>query len=218
MLATSTIHVLLAAAALGCGDHHLRRVEVVAIVSAPNPAVDRELAILRCSPRWRERDNAAHRLAKYSWARNPQMLPALVAALTGDPQDDVRGEAAETLGKLAPCVPEVHEALGFAAARDPKFGVRHQAKKALKSLGKVCAAPCSACDPGVVIEREVIVPGPIEVVPLEPVYELPPGTIEPLPEALPGESPFGSAARRVEPRVVARDRVGRGMILVRRPR
>lgn len=194
---------LMAASSLGCGDHHPRRVEVVTVCDPRAAEVAREIAILRTAPRWRARDDAAHRLAKYDWKRSPEILPALVEAMARDPEDEVREEAAESLGKIAPCVPEVHEGLKRAANCDPDTAVRKQARKSLKELGDVCKAPCGACDPGLVIERRVIGAEPVFVDPGQPaipVEELPPGTIvvppTELPAPLPGTNPFSEAARR----------------------
>jgi len=205
MSSTFALSILLASSTVGFGDHHLRRVEAISARDRFDPEVARDLAILRASPRWRARDDAAHRLGKVSWRKHPQILPALVAALTCDPEEEVREEAAESLGKLAPCIAEVHEGLATAARRDPDGAVRRQAKKALKSLGTFCEDPCGACDPGLVIERRAIDSEPVFVdLPMDafpvPADELPPGTIvvppADLPAPLPGSSPFGEASSR----------------------
>ena len=149
----------------------------------------REITILQQSSRWRERDNAAHRLAEYDWKCHPEIVAALVDSLLHDPQDDVRAEAAETLGKLKPCVPEVHEALARVAKCDPDHEPRKYAKKALKKLGKSCDAECLVCDPSF---RTEIIEGPSEPILMNPSVEpmdMPPSD---LPEPMPSDSPFGN--------------------------
>ena len=108
-------------------------------------ALSAEVRILRTSPRWKARDDAAEALRKYDWRRHPEAVFALRDALLFDPKDDVREEAAESLGKMAPAIPMVHEALGRAASGDPEDDVRDEARDALKAIGKRCVADCQAC-------------------------------------------------------------------------
>lgn len=234
MSLTLGMALALAAGNVGFCGHH-ERGKVVTTCDA-DPAIARDVAILGASPRWRDRDNAAHRLGKADWRRYPEVPMALCRAMLHDCEEEVREEAAESLKKLKPCVPEVHEALARAASGDPDFATRHQARKALKSLGKSCQGPCNVCQPGVLVEqRETIV-----IPPGEPVLEVPapirPEDIPPvpvpaeeipsLPAPLPGAAPFGDvpqASRKAETRVAGQPRGGiktgrRDLIIRRRTR
>jgi hypothetical protein len=195
------------------GDHHAKTGVVTCGCETVDPALARDLAILRTSGRWFQRDNAAHRLGKRSWQRHPEILLALVDALLEDPKDEVREEAAESLGKLSACVPEVHMALVGAAKNDPDKGVRRQAAKSLKALKPHCEGACSACDPSVVIERRVpwddrdtpiLIeerPIPLDAIPPPPPDEpgLQPVLPDPLPQARkrPAAPPRGRVAARL---------------------
>ena len=119
-----------------------------------------------------------------------------------DPSDDVREEAAESLEKMAACVPAAHEALSRAASGDPDHGVRKEARKALAALGRRCIADCQVCGPlptGSVIQGPTIIPpdwmpilapGPFArpASPRRPPADEP--QLEPLPPALPDASPL----------------------------
>ena len=110
-------------------------------------ALQAEIRTLRTSPRWKSRDDAADALRKFDWKQHPEAVFALCDALLLDPKDDVREEAAESLKKMAPCVPMVHEALRRASVNDPNDDVREEARDALKSLGKRCVVDCQVCGP-----------------------------------------------------------------------
>ena len=138
--------------------------------------------MLRTSPRWKARDDAAEALRKYDWRRHPEAVFALRDALLLDPKDDVREEAAESLKKMAPAIPMIHEALIQAASGDPEDDVRDEARDALKAIGKRCVVECQACGPSKA----------------GPVVRLP-RTIPPewLPILVPGQGPFPAAANTV---------------------
>lgn len=96
-----------------------------------------------CKPRHRER--AAARLDHYQCCCYPEIVPALIEALS-DCDADVREEAAESLGELKCCTPEVTGALEGLLG-DCDRGVRREARKALKRCG-VCVVevkPCPVC-------------------------------------------------------------------------
>lgn len=120
----------------GCGD-----------CGADPAKVSYEVMRLQTCDRWRARDNAAHALAKFDWKCHPEIVPVLVNALLRDCEEEVREEAAESLTKLAPCLPEVHAALERAARCDPDHATRKQAARGLKALANGCEAPCNVCGP-----------------------------------------------------------------------
>lgn len=96
-----------------------------------------------CKPRHRER--AAAKLDHYDCCCYPEIVPALIGALK-DCDDDVREEAAESLGELKCCTPEVIAALE-ALLGDPDRGVRSEARESLERCG-VCVVevkPCRCC-------------------------------------------------------------------------
>jgi hypothetical protein len=159
-------------------------------------------------PRWRTRDNAAHALRRIDWQCHPEAAQALAATMLSDCEEEVREEAAESLAKMKPCLPEVHAALAHAAKCDPDHATRKWARRGLSSIGDRCVAQCDACGIDTALPARYIVPTPIreerfEVIPSTPVppYEppiappagevLPPSELPPMPEL---ESPFLSPA------------------------
>ena len=228
MTATVCSIVFLAQSTIGCGfgdghglfgHHRARPVAVVRQVPATvgccdvcgveTTAVQAEIATLTCAARWRQRDNAAHRLRDFDWQCHPEILPALVRAMLVDCEEEVREEAAESLAKIdpPPCTPEVHAALARASECDPDHATRKQARKALARVGTQCAAPCSVCGPIQVGPGEVIVDQPLGgqvlVAPPEGVIVSPPSYgatpvepglemdgIEPMPPATTTPPPF----------------------------
>jgi hypothetical protein len=149
-----------------------------------------EIRILRTSPRWKARDAAAEALRKYDWRRHPEAVFALRDALLLDPKDDVREEAAESLKKMAPALPMIHEALIQASSVDPEDDVRDEARDALKAIGKRCVVECQACGPpraGQVVHRSQSIPPewlPI-LVPNQGAFQTPVPDAGPLLEAIP---------------------------------
>jgi len=78
-----------------------------------------------------KRAKAAEELREYDPAVFPQIVPALIEALSSDAVAGVRIEAAFTLSKLRPVTQNVGEALEQAVAKDPSMRVRLQARSAL---------------------------------------------------------------------------------------
>lgn len=112
----------------------------------PPPPAAYEIRKLLTCPNWRDRDNAAAALRRYDWQSQPEIVDALAQALTNDCDKHVREEAAESLAKLAPCVPCAHIALER-ATNDPYHGVRKWARRALNNMDHRCTAPCQVCGP-----------------------------------------------------------------------
>ena len=112
--------------------------------------------------RWRDRDQAARRLAEVRWQCHPEVVAALVATLHDDGKAKVRAEAAEALGSLVPNVPASHVALDTAARSDPDASVRKQAHKALAAKGLRCVTDCPLCGP---LPRGAAITGPTLVWP-----------------------------------------------------
>lgn len=142
--------VLMAQAAMG-GHHHAEKVSVANCdtCGAETRVILAEIDVLQHHPRWRKRDNAAHELRKFDWHTHPEVVAALSTALLTDGHGEVREEAAESLEKMAPCLPEAHAALDRAASMDPDRGTRRQARKALNKLGRRrCEGACQICAEG----------------------------------------------------------------------
>jgi hypothetical protein len=141
-------------------------------------AIASEIATLQTCPDWKQRERAAHRLRKFDWRCHPEVAWALVEAMLHDCKDCVRKEAAQSLKKLAPCLPAVHEALSYTSRCDPNHCTRFWARWALKTLGKHCEGPCSVCGPAAGPGPG---PGPIEVIGPGPLGSpLPPLTAPPM--------------------------------------
>lgn len=104
--------------------------------------VDRLVRTMLCDPNWRARDDAAHDLRKFDWEEHPEMVDALLFTLQRDPEEEVREESAETLAKLAPCVPEAHVVLAQSAASDPDPATRKWARRGLAKLSDRCDGDC----------------------------------------------------------------------------
>ena len=102
--------------------------------SKPNPAerVPQLLATLRSDPNEGNRANAARELREYDITAFPEVVPVLIDVVRNDAKPGVRGEAAQTLGKIRPASQEVGVALE-AATHDPALRVRLQARSALFS-------------------------------------------------------------------------------------
>jgi hypothetical protein len=101
--------------------------------SKPTPAerVQELVHTLKSDTNESHRAAAAEELRQYDTAQFPEIVPALVEALQKDTKPEVRGEAAQSLGKLKAAAPDVKTALEQAAAGDPAPRVRSQAAAAL---------------------------------------------------------------------------------------
>jgi HEAT repeats len=99
----------------------------------PDPAVQVPalLEVLKSSPDEKKRAAAASELRDYDAKAFPDLLPALVQALSTDPSSSVRSEAAETIGKVRPISPQAGFALEQAIANDKERAVRFAAQRAL---------------------------------------------------------------------------------------
>ena len=190
--------LMVAQAAVGFG-HHGRKAGDCDRCGAVSAAVDAEIRTLQGASRWRTRDNAAHALRKFDWRCHPEAALALVGAMLHDCEEEVREEAAESLARLAPCLPEVHLALARAAELDPDHATRKWARRGLRALGDRCQGDCLACDPAPGLPVRVSRPVPtIHVEPLPPLETAPvsppispppPPPADDLPAPLPGASP-----------------------------
>jgi hypothetical protein len=146
MFSVAMSAVLLVAVSSGpvhCGQHEVRG--ECSSCRDRSPEVAREIARLQ-SAGWMARRKAARALRTYDWKSNPEAAEALAEALAHDDCGLVRQEAAESLWKLRPCLPVVHEAVARAARCEPSLLARHWAKKALKALAKGCVEECSVCE------------------------------------------------------------------------
>lgn len=183
--------VMISQAALGCafGRHTIFRepptVECSDSCGAQSPEVVAKIQVLQTSPRWRQRDNAAHALRRYDWQCHPEIVLALAAAVQTDCCEEVREEAAETLAKLnpPPCVPGVHETLAYAAKADPDHATRKWARRAIARFEGGCTGDCSVCDPGqpgagYVVGRPVF-PPPVYTLPRNGAYIVPGAQVHP---------------------------------------
>jgi hypothetical protein len=197
-------------AAIGFTGHHQPKAGCCDVCGVETAEVSRLIQRLRCCPNWRARDDAAHDLREFDWKCHPEISEALVAAMLKDCDSDVREEAAESLAKMAPCVPGVHEALARTASCDPDWCTRKWAKRGLKALGKRCVSDCSVCGPipggftappMFVEEPSLTVPGTV----VEPRLDPSPGVIVEPPTDLPPPIP-PSASPFVLPPTAARDR------------
>jgi hypothetical protein len=190
--------VLLAQSVVGLHGRHVARPGCCAACGVEQGVVATELVQLQACPNWRARDRAARRLRRVDWHCHPEVVEALAFALMHDCADEVREEAAESLAKMAACLPAAHLALSRAAECDPDHSTRKWARKALRGVRRRCTGACPICGP--------VAGGPIgplvsEPVLGDPVPVLPPGAAAPpidssvgapadLPAVVPGASPF----------------------------
>src|SRR4051812_12656140 len=148
MILTSLgLFVAIGVSAVGSHDHRGAKAVACGECGAEASRAGKAIQVLRTSRKKGAREDAAEDLRKLDWRRHPEAVLALSDALVLDPSDDVREEAAESLGKMAPCVPAAHEALSRAASGDPDHGVRKEARKALGAMGRRCLADCRVCGP-----------------------------------------------------------------------
>lgn len=206
MLATLGIGITLIGASLGFTGHNLPKEGCCDVCGVESAAVTVLIDRLQHSPRWRQRDNAAHALRKFSWKCHPEVPIVLANALLHDCKGEVREEAAESLTKLAPCMPEVHEALQRAALCDPHHATRKWAAKGLKAIGNHCIGECVVCVPSgstTIYEAPVPTPAP-NAWPSSPGDSqgpiiVPPTELEPIDAPL-GRSPFVSPTASRDPK------------------
>lgn len=179
--------------ALGLHGHHDSRVVVCDRCGVENTVVLATVTRMQTSPRWRERHNAAHALRRFDWRCHPEAVGALAYSLLNDRSEEVREEAAQSLTRMAPCLPVAHAALEQAARSDPDHATRRWARKALAAMGNRCEGACQVCAPSLVGEApltidagvELVVPGtpgvPAKVIPqgIEPGLELQRPALEP---------------------------------------
>jgi hypothetical protein len=159
LTATIGTALILGQAALGGHGHHDARAGACDSCGARNGVVLATLAKLQTSPRWRERDDAANDLRDFDWHCHPEVVEALAFTLLNDPEEEVREEAAESLAKMAPCLPVAHAALSRAAECDRDHATRHWARKGLKAIRGRCEGACQVCGPDA--GGEFLAPGPI---------------------------------------------------------
>jgi hypothetical protein len=159
LTATIGTALILSQAAVGGHGHHDARAGACDSCGARNGVVLATIAKLQTSPRWRERDDAANDLRDFDWHCHPEVVGALAYTLLNDPEEEVREEAAESLAKMAPCLPVAHAALSRAAECDRDHATRHWARKGLKALRGRCEGTCRVCGPA--DDGEFLTPGPI---------------------------------------------------------
>jgi hypothetical protein len=205
MIAPLCTLVLLAPAALGVG-HHAPVSGFCNACGIEPAAVMAEVTALQTCPRWRDRDRAAKALRRFDWNCHPVVVDALLKAMLHDCEEEVREEAAESLAKLSPCLPSVHEALERTARCDPDHSTRKWARRGLANLASRCEGPCGVCGPAPVVtpppvvspapyaEPALVPPGaPTPAEPqLSPTIDLRPLDTPPadLPATAPDRSPF----------------------------
>jgi hypothetical protein len=78
-----------------------------------------------------KRTSAAEELRQYDPKQFPNIVPALIDALTTDAKPSVRAEAAQSLSKMRPVTKEAGWALEQAVSKDSSMRVRLQARSAL---------------------------------------------------------------------------------------
>ncbi len=100
---------------------------------APTERVPQLLKELKESGDENKRGAAVDELRQFDLQAFPQIVPAIIDALINDKKPYVRAEAAQTLGKLRPMMPEIATALETARDKDESMRVRLQARSALMS-------------------------------------------------------------------------------------
>lgn len=176
--------------ALGGHGHHGAKVGACDSCGEKNGAIFATVARLQTAPRWRDRDDAANDLRDFDWRCHPEVVGALAFALLNDPEEEVREEAAESLAKMAPCLPVAHAALSQAAEHERDFATRHWAKKGLKALRGQCEGTCDVCEPGA--SEAIPLPTTLDGQTILPGFPLIPGKTL-------GEPPFDSTVESFTP-------------------
>jgi hypothetical protein len=212
MASLMTTILLLGGGSLGFTGHHRATpsaacCDVCGVESAEVAALVRRV---QCCPRWRDRDNAAHALRRYDWRCHPEIALALATAMMTDCEEEVREEAAESLAKMKPCLPEVHAALARTARCDPDHATRKWARRGLSAIGERCVAQCGVCGVDERLPVRYVVPVPADEPVVVPRYEppiappveelMPPSELPTVPGA---SSPFvvpSGADRRIDNR------------------
>jgi len=193
---SAVLFLISAVGVLPCGHDKVR--EECTICALETSAVQEQITRLESCSGWMARRRAARALRKYDWKCHPEAAEALAGALLNDDCGLVRQEAAESISKMRPCLPVVHEAVVRAAKCDSSLLTRCWAKKAVKSLGKACVEACSICGPGDPVEgdeslplvpRSAPLPMDSAVEPLPPARMVVPGTPSEVSPFRPGISP-----------------------------
>ncbi|AGA25913.1 HEAT repeat domain-containing protein [Singulisphaera acidiphila] len=148
LTATIGTALIFCQSALGGHGHHGAKVGACESCGEKNGVVLATISRLQTSPRWRDRDDAANDLRDFDWRCHPEVVGALAFTLLNDPEEEVREEAAESLAKMAPCLPVAHAALSQAAENDRHYATRRWARKGLKALRGRCEGTCEVCEPG----------------------------------------------------------------------
>ncbi|WP_406696742.1 HEAT repeat domain-containing protein [Singulisphaera sp. Ch08] len=156
LTATIGTALIICQSALGGHGHHGSKVEACDSCGEKSGVILATVSRLQTSPRWRERDDAANDLRDFDWRCHPEIVGVLAFTLLNDPEEEVREEAAESLAKMAPCLPVAHSALSQAAENDRDFATRHWARKGLKALRGRCEGTCEVCVPGT--SDEIVLP------------------------------------------------------------
>jgi HEAT repeat protein len=210
MMASLYTVVLLVSPALAGVGHHAPKAGCCDVCGVESAYVVDLITRLQTCPRWRDRDRAAHQLRHINWHCHPEVVEVLATALLRDCDEEVREEAAQSLTKMAPCVPVAHEALKFAANCDPDHSTRHWARKGLSKLNHRCTSACAVCGPA---PAEVVVPEPSLQGPVVPSTVVPVQP-DPLDNSEPRLLAPITGLRRREP--AARDRAEPSPVLARR--
>jgi hypothetical protein len=98
---------------------------------SPAQRVNQLVSLARTGGDENQRQTAAIELRQYDPQAYPQIVPTLIDVLRTDSSANVRGQAAESLGKLRPISNQVGNALQQAASSDASNQVRWQARTAL---------------------------------------------------------------------------------------
>src|SRR4051794_34995049 len=115
LTATFGTLLLLAPSTVGLHGHHDSGRAICDSCGVQESVALATITRLQTSPRWRERHNAAHALRRYDWRCHPDVVGALAFSMLNDTCEEVREEAAQSLTRMAPCLPVAHAALDRAA-------------------------------------------------------------------------------------------------------
>src|SRR5262245_53454926 len=81
--------------------------------------IQEQIGRLQSCRGWIARRKAVRALRRYDWKNHPEAAEALAEAVSNDDCGLVRQEAVQSLAKMGPCLPAVHEAVARAAKCDP---------------------------------------------------------------------------------------------------